>query len=121
MERLLRLKVIAVICSILVSGCSNFGFPGVYKLRIQQGNVVTQQMIDRLKPGMSKSQVRFVLGNPILQDPLKKDRWDYVYTIKVSGEKLKKQTLSIYFAENKLTHFFGNYVPSEQIQKDDDD
>ena len=75
-------------------------------------------MIDRLKPGMSKSQVRFVLGNPILQDPLTKERWDYVYTIKVSGEELKKQTLSIYFEENKLTHFFGNYVPSEQIQED---
>ena len=119
MKKLIRLKVVAIISSILISGCSNFGFPGVYKLRIQQGNVVTQQMIDRLKPGMSKSQVRFVLGNPILQDPLTKERWDYVYTIKVSGEKLKKQSLSIYFEENKLTHFFGNYVPSEQIQKDE--
>ena len=76
-------------------------------------------MIDRLKPGMSKSQVRFVLGNPVLEDPLTRERWDYVYTIQVSGEKLVKQILSIYFEENKLTHFFGNYVPSEQIQKDD--
>ena len=118
---MLRLNFIAIVCSILISGCSNFGFPGVYKLRIQQGNVVTQQMIDRLRPGMSKSQVRFVLVNPVLQDPLTKERWDYVYTIQVSGEKLNKQILSIYFEENKLTHFFGNYVPSEQIQKDDQD
>ena len=114
-----RLNFIAIICSILISGCSGFGFPGVYKLRIQQGNVITQQMIDRLKPGMSKSQVRFVLGNPVLEDPLTKERWDYVYTIQVSGEKLNKQILSIYFEKDKLSHFFGNYVPSENIQQNE--
>ena len=74
-------------------------------------------MIDRLKPGMSKSQVRFVLGNPVLEDPLTIERWDYLYTIKISGEKLNKQILSIYFEKDKLTHFFGNYVPSENIQQ----
>ena len=116
---MLRLNFIAIICSILISGCSNFGFPGVYKLRIQQGNVITQQMIDRLKPGMSKNQVRFVLGNPVLEDPLTKERWDYVYTIQISGEKLNKQVLSIYFEKDKLSHFFGNYVPSENIQQNE--
>ena len=73
-------------------------------------------MIDRLKPGMSKSQVRFVLGNPVLVDPLTKERWDYVYTIQVSGEEINKQILSIYFEENKLTHFFGNYIPSREVK-----
>jgi outer membrane protein assembly factor BamE len=116
---LFRLNFIAIICSILISGCSGFGFPGVYKLRIQQGNVITQQMIDRLKPGMSKNQVRFVLGNPVLEDPLSKERWDYVYTIQISGEKLNKQILSIYFEKDKLSHFFGNYVPSENIQQNE--
>ena len=116
---MLRLNFIAIICSILISGCSNFGFPGVYKLRIQQGNVITQQMIDRLKPGMSKNQVIFVLGNPVLEDPLTKERWDYVYTIQISGEKLNKQILSIYFEKDKLSHFFGNYVPSENIQQNE--
>ena len=116
---MLRLNFIAIICSILISGCSNFGFPGVYKLRIQQGNVITQQMIDRLKPGMSKNQVIFVLGNPVLEDTLTKERWDYVYTIQISGEKLNKQILSIYFEKDKLSHFFGNYVPSENIQQNE--
>ena len=116
---MLRLNFIAIICSILISGCSNFGFPGVYKLRIQQGNVITQLMIDRLKPGMSKNQVIFVLGNPVLEDPLTKERWDYVYTIQISGEKLNKQILSIYFEKDKLSHFFGNYVPSENIQQNE--
>ena len=76
-------------------------------------------MIDRLKPGMSKNQVRFVLGNPVLKDPLTKERWDYVYTIQISGEKLNKQILSIYFEKDKLSHFFGNYVPSENIQQNE--
>ena len=76
-------------------------------------------MIDRLKPGMSKNQVIFVLGNPVLEDPLTKERWDYVYTIQISGEKLNKQILSIYFEKDKLSHFFGNYVPSENIKQNE--
>jgi len=76
-------------------------------------------MIDRLKPGMSKNQVIFVLGNPVLEDTLTKERWDYVYTIQISGEKLNKQILSIYFEKDKLSHFFGNYVPSENIQQNE--
>ena len=51
---------------LLLSACSSLEFPGVYKLTIQQGNIVSQEMVDRLKPGMTRSQVQFVLGNPVL-------------------------------------------------------
>lgn len=53
-----------------------------YKTDVQQGNVITQEMVDKLKPGMTKSQVRFVLGTPLITDPFHSERWDYVYVYK---------------------------------------
>ena len=53
-----------------IAGCSTFRFPGVHRITVQQGNVITQQMVDKLKPGMTKSQVRFVLGNAVIDDQL---------------------------------------------------
>ena len=63
---------------LILSACSTLEFPGVYKLTIQQGNIVSQEMVDRLKPGMTRSQVQFVLGNPVLADSFEQDRWNYV-------------------------------------------
>ena len=62
---------------LVIAGCIH-----PYKLEIQQGNVVTREMIDRLKPGMTKSQVRFVLGTPLITDPFHPQRWDYIYVYK---------------------------------------
>ena len=111
-----RSYIVTLLITLYLGGCSSFNFPGVYKLRIQQGNVITQQMIDRLKPGMSKSQVKFVLGNPLINDSLEIERWDYVYTIQISGGELNKQMLSVFFEEDRLTYFVGNYLPSEQVE-----
>ena len=58
----MRVILSALIISIAVSGCGFVGFPGAYKIGIEQGNIVTQEMIDQLEPGMSRRQVRFVLG-----------------------------------------------------------
>ena len=65
-----------------LAGCS---FPGVYKIDIQQGNVVTQDMIDQLKPGMTRRQVRFIMGNPLITDTFHANRWDYLYSIQPGG------------------------------------
>jgi len=62
---------------IVLTGC----FPGVYKIDIQQGNVVTQDMIDELRPGMSKAQVRYIMGNPLITDTFHARRWDYLYSL----------------------------------------
>jgi len=69
----------ALILLLLVglSGCSNF--LRVYKVDIDQGNVVTKEMVERLKPGMTPGQVRYVLGTPLLTDTLNPKRWDYLY------------------------------------------
>lgn len=105
---------------LMVAGCSTYRFPGVHRITIQQGNVISQTMIDKLKPGMSKSQVRFVLGNPILDDALNQDRWDYFYSIQVAGGDTITRKLQIYFIDGKLSHFEGDFVPSDVKERQND-
>lgn len=95
-----------------LSACGSLEFPGVYKLTIQQGNIVSQEMIDRLKPGMTRSQVQFVLGNPVLADSFERDRWNYVYTIDIPGQAIIERELIIVFENDRLLRFEGDYIPS---------
>ena len=96
-----------------LSACGSLEFPGVYKLTIQQDNIVSQEMIDRLKPGMTRSQVQFVLGNPVLADSFERDRWNYVYTIDIPGQAIIERELIIVFENDRLLRFEGDYTPSE--------
>lgn len=96
-----------------LQACSTYEFPGVHRITIQQGNVVTQAMIDKLKPGMTKRQVRFVLGNPVVDDQLNQNRWDYIYTVDVPGIERMQQNLQVYFVDDRLSHFEGDWAPSE--------
>ena len=104
-----------------LAGCDSLRFPGVHRITVQQGNVVTQQMIDRLKPGMTRSQVRFIMGNPVLSDPLDNDRWDYIYTFQLTGGPLLRRVLSLYFLEDKLSHFEGHFLPTEAAEEQEEE
>ena len=109
----------AVLVFLVVAGlaaCSSFRFPGVHRITVQQGNVITQQMIDRLKPGMTRSQVRFVLGNAIIDDSLDVDRWDYIYTVQIPDGETIRRMLTLYFVDEKLSWFTGDFVPSEEYK-----
>ena len=111
-------RVIALLLIVLsLAACSSFRFPGVHRINIQQGNVVTQQMIDKLRPGMTQSQVRFVMGNPVIDDPLDADRWDYIYTFQLAGGTTIRKELSLYFVEDRLSYFVGDFVPTEDYQE----
>jgi len=92
--------------------CGSIEFPGVYKLTIQQGNIVSQEMIDKLKPGMTRAQIQFVLGNPVLADSFDSERWNYIYTIAYPDQPIIKQELIIVFENDRLIRFEGDYVPS---------
>lgn len=86
--------------------------PGVHRFPIQQGNVVTQDMIDKLQPGMTRAQVRFVLGTPLVADTFDQSRWDYLYTLhRTSGQKLREQ-VTIHFDDDRLVGISGDYLPS---------
>jgi len=85
--------------------------PFVYKMTIQQGNIVTDEMVDRLEPGMSKSQVRFLLGTPMLTDLFHADRWDYTYTIRRGHEDMRTTRLTLFFEEDALVRVEGDLRP----------
>ena len=90
--------------------------PGVYKIDVRQGNLVTQEMINQLRPGMDKRQVTFILGTPLLVDPFHKDRWDYFYNLKTAGKQTKQERVTVFFNDNKLVNLKGNFKPSNQFQ-----
>lgn len=94
MRHVLVLSVLAA----LLSGCLS-----IYKAEIQQGNVVTQEMIDKLKPGMTRSQVRFVLGTPLVTDMFHPARWDYYYYLRRANEETgEAQRLTVIFKDDLL-------------------
>ncbi|MFZ5509097.1 MAG: outer membrane protein assembly factor BamE [Pseudomonadota bacterium] len=85
-----------------------------YRIDIQQGNYVSQEMVAQLKPGMTKDQVRFVLGTPLLTDVFHSDRWDYIYLFRPGnrGEPQKRQ-LTVFFEDGKLSRVAGDVVAAE--------
>jgi outer membrane protein assembly factor BamE len=97
----------------LLSACGYVPrIPGVtpYKIEIQLGNYVSQEMVSQLKPGMTKDQVRFVLGTPLLTDIFHADRWDYVYWRETSAGKREQRKLAIFFEDDKLARLDGDIV-----------
>ena len=99
-----------------LAGCSNnidsLDFPGVYKISITQGNVVLQNMVNQLRPGMSKNQVIFVMGTPLVRDPFHQDRWDYVYNFQPGGGARTQERITIFFVDDQLATITGDFVPN---------
>lgn len=111
----LKILVAALTLPLCLVGCGNFTlFPGVHRIEIQQGNIIEQEMVDQLKPGMTKAQVRFVLGTPLIADSFDQDRWDYHYSKKDRTGKTVTEKFSVYFEDEKLESFEGNIAPTGQ-------
>ena len=96
---------------ILASCGSQTSLPGLtpYRIEIQQGNFVSQEMVSQLKIGMTKDQVRFVLGTPLIADSFHADRWDYVFRRqRVNSRELEHRKVSVFFEESKLKRIEGD-------------
>jgi outer membrane protein assembly factor BamE len=116
MKRLALPTILLAVGALLASGC-------VYKMNIQQGNYLVPESVSQLKEGMTRSQVRFLLGSPMVPDAFNEDRWDYYYFF--SSQKLKeplKRRLTVYFADEKVQRFENLGVPTqadlEQLERD---
>ncbi len=100
----------------LLAGCGNWSQPidriTPHRIDIQQGNAITQEMLDKLKPGMTPSQVRFILGTPLLVDPFRKDRWDYVYRLAREGKVVETRKVTVIFENDKLKGLEGDVKPA---------
>jgi len=119
----MRILLLSVICaSLVLSGCSlkRPRLPRVHKLTVQQGNVITQTMVDKLKPGMNRSQVAFIMGEPVFRNSFNDNRWDYIYTIELPGVFANTQTVSLFFVDEVLAYFTGDLVPSRETVADTD-
>jgi outer membrane protein assembly factor BamE len=98
-----------ILTAILVSGC---GF--VYKIDIQQGNYVTQDLVAKLKVGMTKGEVRQLLGTPLLIDAFHSNRWDYYFSNVKGGRAEDRTRLSVFFENDKVASFRGDARPAAQ-------
>ena len=90
--------------------------PLMYKPDIQQGNVISQEQINRLEPGMSKNQVRYLMGTPMLVDTFHQDRWDYVFTMKKGGGDVKRERVALFFKDDQLVKIEGNFRPQPNAE-----
>ena len=90
--------------------------PGVtpQRIEIQQGNFVTQEMVSQLKAGMSKEQVRFALGTPLLTDIFHAERWDYVFWREAPDGKREERKLAVFFKDEKLVRVEGDVVSAAE-------
>jgi outer membrane protein assembly factor BamE len=113
--------IIPIAASILLCGCAgldrfSYGIGTAitpYKVEIVQGNFVSKEQVSALQKGMSRTQVRDVLGTPLVADAFHKDRWDYVFTIKREGVKEQERKLSVFFSGDTLDHWEGDEMPTE--------
>jgi len=94
-----RLLAVPLILGLAQTGC-------VYRMPIQQGNFLEPRLVDRLEVGMTRAQVRYLLGTPMVPDTFDTDRWDYLYYLKKGRIHAPVQTrLTVYFAGDKVSRF----------------
>lgn len=114
------LRAPAALATLLLVSCGSTRFPmpdiAPYRIEIQQGNFVSQEMVSRLNLGMSKDQVRFVMGTPLITDAFHGDRWDYVFRRqRANSRELEQRKLAVFFEDGKLTRIGGDVTPAPGV------
>ncbi|MGZ5013749.1 MAG: outer membrane protein assembly factor BamE [Methylobacter sp.] len=107
--------ILAVAASLTLSSCTTIlnNLPGVYRVDVQQGNIVDQGMIDQLRPNMNKRQVLYIMGSPMLTDFFHQRRWDYLYSAQIEGGDRQQKRISLFFDNDQLIGVQGDFKPSE--------
>ena len=119
------LIIITCLASLILAGCSE-RFHIVHKIDVQQGNVVTQDRVDQLEPGMTRNQVQYIMGSPIVVDVFHQGRWDYLYVKRNGPDVLNESKITVVFEGDNLSAVTGDYLPPawdtrapEEIQADE--
>lgn len=92
----------ALVLTLLIAGCA---FPGVYKINVQQGNILTEEELSSLAEGMSRGQVRSILGTPLMVNPVDPTRDYYIYTFQRSGGEIREQRVIMYYENDRFSHY----------------
>jgi outer membrane protein assembly factor BamE len=117
-----RARLLAVAAAFVLAGCSTMTAPfdtwipyvsqfGVYRIDINQGNFLSQDMVDKLKEGQTKQQVRLVLGTPLIASVFRENRWDYTYEFRRNGRVETHRQFTVYFKDDLLTRWEGDELP----------
>ncbi len=101
--------LVTLLASLALAGC-------VYKIDVQQGNYVTQDVVAKLKKGMTKSEVKQLLGTPLLSDAFHANRWDYFFSNVKGGKPEDRTRLTVFFEEDKLVSVMGDVRPAAAAQ-----
>ena len=103
-----------LVAVLLVAACGNpMRVFSVYRMEIQQGNYISQEAVSQLKSGMTKDQVRFVLGTPLISDIFHENRWDYVYRRqRANSSEIEERRVTVLFENDKLVRLEGDVVPA---------
>jgi outer membrane protein assembly factor BamE len=114
MKAIMPLRITTFILILLIfCGCSRavdgtWKAPLVYRVDVQQGNVIDQEMINKLQPGMDKKQVKFIMGTPLITDPFHSNRWDYVYSMEPGKGERQQRRITLFFNGDKLAYIDGD-------------
>ncbi len=115
-------RVVAAAALAMLAGCAQMTQPfdnfiplvtqfGVYRIDVNQGNYISQDMVDKLKVGQTKPQVRAALGTPLVMSAFRDNRWDYVYLFKSGGRVREHRQFTVYFANDTLARWEGDEMP----------
>ncbi len=102
----MRVKLLLALC-VLLAACTP------YKMDIRQGNYVAPEMREKLKIGMTRSQVHTLLGSPLLTDPFHPNRWDYVYRLEHESQLVEERRLTLYFSGDALKRIDESGMPAQ--------
>jgi outer membrane protein assembly factor BamE len=103
---------VGVAAAVAVTACQEVRVPFVYRIDVQQGNVITQEQLAALEAGMDKRKVRFILGTPLVTDAFNQDRWDYYYSYEKNGDERVQRLVSVFFEEGQLVRVGGDVRPA---------
>ena len=105
------LRALPLAAALLLGACSLMpDFMQPYRIDVQQGNFVSQEMVSKLQLGMTREQVRAALGTPLLADIFHADRWDYVYLLDRRGQPREQRHLAVFFEDGRLARLGGDVV-----------
>ena len=108
------LYFVSILTAVNLTACSTIAqhFPGVYAIDVQQGNIIDQDMINQLRPNMTKRQVLYIMGSPMLTDVFHQKRWDYIYSEQLGKEARMQKRMSLLFDGDNLMGVQGDFKPS---------
>ncbi len=101
-------KLAALVLALSLAGCV---FPGVYKINVQQGSILSQEELDQLSAGMTRRQVHSVLGSPSVINPTDNAREHYVYTFQRRGENIEQQRITVFYDNGHFSHYEAELLP----------